>query len=152
MLDVDRVWARQAGRFPGLKLTDFRLQVITSTFTLGANAQSQNQPVNFGALAMVLGILASASPTGQTALQTYRNPGMDLFTCSITYQADNRSVVGTSEAHGSSVFGQYGDQFPGLELVMPQNTALVYNFTNLSSTANVLITLGHHVLIKGAVG
>lgn len=152
MLDVDRVWARQAGRFPGLQLTGFRLQVITSQYTIAASSTSQNQPVNFGALAIVIGILASASPTGQTALQTYRNPGMDLFTCSITYQADNRSVVGTSEAHGASVFGLYGDQFPGLELVMPQNTALVYNFTNLTSTSNILITLAHHVLIKGAVG
>lgn len=76
---------------------------------------------------------------------------MDLFSIATTYQADNRSVVGVSEGIGSSVFGPYGDQFPGLEIFMPQNTSLLYNFTNLTST-QIQITLGHHALLPGAIG
>jgi hypothetical protein len=151
MISIDRAWARQSWRYPGKKLSDFRLQVITSTYTILANAQSQNQPVNFAAGALILGILAGASPTAQASTQTYR-PGLDLFTCAITYQADNRYVVGTAEAHASAVFGQLGDQFPGLEMSMPQNSALIYSFTSLVGTQAILVTLAHHCLLPGAVG
>lgn len=150
MLDVDRVWARQAPRLGGRSLRDYRLQVITATYTIAASSTAQNQAVNFGAGAILIGILAAAQPTSQAATQTYR-PGMDLFSIATTYQADNRSVVGVSEGIGSSVFGPYGDQFPGLEIFMPQNTSLLYNFTNLTST-QIQITLGHHALLPGAIG
>lgn len=150
MLNVDRVWARQAGRFMGgKKLTDYRLQVITSTYSLLANASSANNPVAFGAGAVIIGVVAAAQPSGQAATTAYR-PGLDLFTVSVSYQADNRVVVGTAEILGSALFGTYGDQFPGMEIPMPQNTALVYNFTNVTSTA-ITISLAHHCLMPGAV-
>lgn len=150
MLDVDRVWARQASRFMGgKKLTDYRIQVITSTYSLLANASSANNPVSFGAGAVVIGVIAAAQPSGQAATQTYR-PGLDLFTVSVSYQADNRVVVGTTEILGSALFGPYGDQFPGMEIPMPQNTALIYNFTNVTSTA-LTISLAHHCLMPGAI-
>jgi hypothetical protein len=132
MVSVDRAWARQSHRFPGKRLQDFRLQVITSQYSIAPGATAVNQPVNFAASAVILGILAAAAPTGQTALQTYR-PGLDLFSTTITYQADNRYVSGTAEVLGSALFGNFGNEFPALELWMPQNSALVYNFTSLVS-------------------
>jgi len=126
MIDVDRAWARQAWRFPGRKLSDFRLQGITYSVSLATGGTSQNQPVNFGAGSILLGIVAGARPSAQAATQTY-GPGLDLFTTAFIYQADSRSIVGTTEALGSTVFGPYGDQFPALEIVMPQNTSILYN-------------------------
>jgi hypothetical protein len=151
MVGVDRAWARQAWRFPGRKLSDFRLQVITSTYTIAAGATAQNQAVNFAAGGIILGVIPGCSPTSQAMTQTYR-PSLDAFTLAITYQADNRYVSGTAEAHGSAVFGPWGDQFPDYEIVMPQNSALVYNFTSLVGTQTILLTLAHHCLLLGAVG
>jgi len=150
MLDVDRVWARCAQRFPGMKLSDYRLQVVTLSVTLATGAAAQNQPVPIGAGAIIFGILAAAQPTGSAATQTYR-PGLDSFSLLASYQADNRQIIGTVEGIGSSIFGPYGDQFPGLEIILPQNTAIQYNFTNLTTTT-IQITLAHHCLFKGAVG
>jgi hypothetical protein len=151
MLNVDRVWSRQAAKWPGKKLSDFRLQVVTGTFNVAASSASQNNPVSFGAGAIIVGVIAAASVQnqGSAATVTYR-PGLDLFTTTISYQADNRVIVGTAEALGSSVFGPYGDQYPGMEIPMPQNTALLYNFTNQTTTA-ITITLAHHCLMLGAV-
>lgn len=151
MISPDRAWSRQSWRYPGKKLSDFRLQVINYATTLVAGGVSQNQPVNFGTGGIILGILAGAGPVAQTSLQTYR-PGLDLFSMAVTYQADSRSIVGTSEALGSSVFGPFGDLFPALEMVMPQNSALLYNFTSLITGQSVLVTLAHHCLLPGAVG
>jgi hypothetical protein len=150
MLNVDRVWARQAARYAGKKLSQFRLQVITASYALSGSATSQNQAVSFGAGAIIIGVIAAAQLTSQAGTQTYR-PGLDLFSTAITYQANNTQIVGSSEGIGSSVFGPYGDQFPGLEIVLPQNSALVYNFTNLTSSA-LQITLAHHCLMPGAIG
>ncbi len=150
MLNVDRVWARQASKFMGgRKLTEYRLQVVTSTYTLQASASSQNNPVTFGAGALIVGVIAAAQPSGQAATTQYR-PGLDLFTVNVAYQADNRLVVGSDQILGSALFGPFGDQFPAMELPMPQNTALVYNFTNVTSTA-ITISLAHHCLFPGAV-
>jgi len=150
MLNVDRVWARQASKFMGgKKLTDYRLQVVTSTYTLNASASSQANPVNFGAGAVIIGVIAAAQISGAAATSVYR-PGLDLFTVQISYQADNRIIVGTTEALGSCIFGPYGDQFPGMEIPMPQNTSLLYNFTNVTTTA-ITISLAHHCLMPGAI-
>jgi len=150
MLNIDRVWARQAGRFMGgKKLTDYRIQVITKTYSLQGSASSDNNPVDFGAGAVIIGVIAAAQISAAAATSIYR-PGLDLFTVSTSYQADNRVVVGTSQILGSCLFGPYGDQFPGMEIPMPQNTALVYNFTNVTTTA-ITISLAHHCLMPGAV-
>ena len=148
-MNVDRVWARQAHKWGGKKLADFRIQVVTSTYALQANASSQNNPVTFGAGSIIIGVIAAAAPSGVAATTVYRPP-LDLFTVSVAYQADNRVIVGTSEVLGSSLFGPYGDQYPGMEIPMPQNTALTYNFTNVTSTA-IVISLSHHCLMYGAV-
>jgi hypothetical protein len=150
MIDADRAWSRQAWRFPGKKLSDYRLQGITTAFTLTTGGTTQNQPVTFGAGSIILGICAAARPTAQAATQTY-GPGLDLFSIAYVYQADSRSIVGQTEAIGTSVFGNLNDLFPALELVMPQNTAIQYNLTNLT-TSTILITLTHHCLLPGAVG
>jgi hypothetical protein len=150
MLNVDRVWARQAARYPGRKLSQFRLQVITSAYTLTTAGTSQNQTVNFGAGAIVIGVLAAAQITSVAATQATKQ-ALDMFSVACTYQADNRSVIGTSEIIGSAAFGPYGDQFPGMELYMPQNTSLIYNFTNLT-TSTITIYLAHHCLLPGAIG
>lgn len=149
MLNVDRVWARQASKWGGRKLQDFRLQVVTASYTLQASASSQNNPVSFGAGSIILGVIASAQVASVAATVAYR-PGMDLFTVNVSYQADNRVIVGTAEILGSSLFGVYGDQYPAFEIPMPQNTALVYNFTNVTTTA-ITISLAHHCLMPGAV-
>jgi hypothetical protein len=150
MLNVDRVWARNAYRYAGKKLNQFRLQVITSAYNLATGAAAQNQAVAFGAGAIVIGVMAAAQLVAAAASQTTK-PGLDMFSLSCIYQADNRSVIGTAEAIASSVFGQDGDQYPAMELFLPQNTALLYNFTNLT-TSSILITLTHHALLPGAVG
>ncbi len=150
MLNVDRVWARQASKgFMGGKLTAYRIQVVTKTYTLQGSASSPNNPVAFGAGAVIVAIMAAAQMSGQAATVVYR-PGLDLFTLNVSYQADNRVIVGTDEILGSSLFGVQGDQFPAMEIPMPQNTALVYNFTNLTSSA-ITISLAHHALMAGAV-
>lgn len=150
MLNVDRVWARQASRFMGgKKLTEYRLQVVTKTYSLQGSAASANNPVDFGAGAVIIGVIAAAQMSGQAATVIYR-PGLDLFTVSVSYQADNRVIVGTSEILGSCLFGPYGDQYPGMEIPMPQNTALQYNFTNIT-TSPITISLAHHCLMPGAV-
>lgn len=150
MLNVDRVWARQASRFMGgKKLTEYRLQVVTATYSLQGSAASQNNPVTFGAGAVIIGVIAAAQMSGQAATVIYR-PGLDLFTVSVSYQADNRVIVGTSEVLGSTLFGAFGDQFPGMEIPMPQNTALTYNFTNVTTSA-ITISLAHHCLMPGAI-
>lgn len=148
MLNVDRVWARNAKRFPGQSLAGWRLQDVTAQFVVAANAASQGNPVNFGLNAIIIGIDATAAPNGQAATTQYR-PGRELFTLTITYQADNRVIVGTAEVFASAVFGPYGDQFPGLEIVMPQNGSLIYNFTNQTSTA-ITITVSHQCLMPGS--
>jgi hypothetical protein len=150
MQNIDRVWARQGVRFPGRKLANFRLQVITSTYTLASAAPALNQPVSFGAGAIVLGVLAAAQIISVAATQTTK-PGLDMFSVACTYQADNRAVIGTAEAIASAVFGPHGDQFPALEIYLPQNTALIWQFTNLT-TSTIQISLAHHCLLPGAVG
>lgn len=150
MIDVDRAWARQAYRFPGMKLSMFRYQGITASFSLTTGGTAQNQPVNFGAGSIILGIIAAARLSAVAATVVY-TAGMDLFSCAFVYQADSRSIVGQTEAIGSSVFGPFGDQLPAMEIVMPQNTAIQYNFTNLT-TSTIQITLVHHCLLPGAVG
>jgi len=150
MIDADRAWARQGNRFPGRKLSDFVLQVIDLSVSLGNAAAAQNQTVNFGASAIILGVMAAAQPTAQAATQTYR-PGLDLFSAALSYQATNRQIIGSVESIGSAIFGLYNDRFPGLEIVMSQNTSLAWNFTNLTSTS-IQITLSHHCLMPAAVG
>lgn len=151
MIDPDRAWARTgAYAYPGMTLRQFRTQVITYSVTLASQATSQNQPVNFAAGALILGITASAQITAQAGTQTYR-PGLDLFSLAASYQADLRQIVGGSEVIGGALFGQYGDQFPQMEILVPTNTAILYNFTNLT-TSTIQITLAHHCLLKGAVG
>jgi hypothetical protein len=150
MLNIDRVWARQAYRFTGKKLSQFREQVITSAYNLASGVAVQNQAVAFGAGAIVVGVMAACVVTGLAGTQTTR-PGLDMFSVASIYQADNRSVIGNAEAIGSSVFGREGDAYPSMEIFLPQNTALLYNFTNLT-TSNILITLSHHALLPGSVG
>lgn len=148
MQNVDRVWARQSARFPGHKLSQFRVQAIINAFTLATGASAQNQPVAFGAGAILIGVCAAAQIVGQAATAVTR-AGLELFSLSCIYQADNRSLIGTAEGIASSIFGPNGDQYPPMELYLPQNTALLYNLTNLS-TSTILVTLAHHVLLPGA--
>ncbi len=151
MVNPDRAWARVAPRYPGKSLRDFRLQVIIASYTIGSGGTSQNNPVVFGAGAIILGIIAACQVTGQAGTAAAQRIGLDNFSTAITYQADNRSVAGTTEGIGSSVFGPMGDQLPAVEIVMPQNTSLVYNFTNLV-TNQIQITVAHHCLLPGAIG
>jgi hypothetical protein len=148
MQNVDRVWARQHSRFPGANLNQFRIQAIINAFTLSSGASAQNQPVAFGAGAILLGVGAAAQIVGQAGTAANR-AGLDLFSASCIYQADNRSLIGTAEGIASSIFGPNGDQFPPMELYLPQNTSLLYNLTNLT-TSTILITLAHHVLLPQA--
>lgn len=150
MLNIDRVWARQGHLFPGKRLSQMRLQVITSSYSIAGTAASANNPVAFGQGALIVGVLAAAQVSGQAATQTNR-PGLDMFSVSVSYQADNRQIVGTDQVVGSALFGPYGDQYPAMELPMPINSALLYNFTGLTSS-NITITLAHHCIVPGAIG
>lgn len=152
MLNVDRVWSRvsQLDAFKGKKLSQFILQVINLDFSLTAGQISPQTPVNLPAGMVILGVIAAAgvpanAPTTPTA------PGLDMFKVAIDYQATSRSIVGTTRSRGSAVFGPFGDQFPGKELVIPIQGSLLYTVENVTS-ASINVSFAHHGLVPGAIG
>src|SRR5690349_3961305 len=151
MLNVDRVWARcsRLKQFQGAQLSDFVLQNINQTFQLTTGATSAQTPVNFPAGSIILGIGASARLDAVAATQA-QSPGLDMFRVTITYQATSRSIVGPA-ALGSAVFGQYGDQFPGKELVIPVQGSLIYVVTNMT-TSTIDVDFSHSCLVPGKIG
>lgn len=152
MLNIDRVWARcsQLNQFRGKKMSDYVLQKIVQNFTLTTGQVSAQTAVQFPAGMILVGINAAAGVSTQlgTTLQT---PGLDMFACSIDYQATNRNIVGTSRARGSAVFGQFGDQFPEKELVIPLQGSLLYTVENLT-TSTIIVSFAHAGLVPGAIG
>lgn len=152
MLNPDRVWSRVAQRpdFAGKKLSSFTLQAIVQNFVLTSQQVSNQTPVNFPAGMIILGIESSAQVQAQTGLVGQQR-ALDMFALSIDYQATNRSIVGTARAIASSVFGQFGDQFPGKEIIVPINGSLLYTTENLT-TSTISISLTHHGLVPSAVG
>lgn len=152
MLNVDRVWSRVSRRpdFQGKNLSNFVLQVINLNFTLTTGQLGAQTPVNLPAGMIVLGVIAAARMSAQAA-STVQSAGLDMFSVAIDFQAQNRSVVGTAQGIGSAVFGPFGDQFPGKEIVVPIQGALLYTPTNLT-TSTILITFAHHGLVPSAVG
>lgn len=153
MLDLERVWARVSQReeFRGRKLADYGIQVIETNFTLTTGQVSAATPVQFSGGAVILGVMAGARPSAVAATQTYA-PGLDLFSLQLEYQGPGqRAIISGGAAMASSVFGQYGDQFPKKEIVLPVNSTLLYTLTNLT-TSTILVTLSHHCLVPAAVG
>ena len=152
VMSIDNVWRRvsEGPLFRGRKLSDFVAQVITQNFTLATGAQSAQTPVQFGPGAVIYSIQAAAQPSAQAATQTYR-PGLDLFSIAMSYQTTNRTIIGSSEAIGSSVFGTNNDQFPGMEIILPPNGTLLYSVTNLTTTT-ITVTIAHHCLMPAMVG
>lgn len=154
MLNVDRVWSRvsQLPGFKGRKLSEFTLQVIDLNFTLNSAAISPQTPVNLPAGMVLLGVIAAARLDAVAGTQT-SSPGLDMFRVAIDYQATARSIVGpgTNRGLGSAVFGPFGDQFPGKELVVPVQGSLLYTVENMT-TSTIDVTFAHHGLVPGAVG
>lgn len=152
MLNVDRVWSRvsQLPQYKGAKLSDFVLQKIVQNFTLTTAQLSAQTPVNMPAGMIILGIMAAARLSAVAGTQT-SSPGLDMFSVAITYQATDRSIVGTARGVGSSVFGAFGDQFPEKELIIPIQGSLLYTVENMTtSTINVSFT--HAGLVPGKIG
>lgn len=149
MVNLERAWARWASRFPGRQLPRMRPQVFTNNFQLTTGAQVTNQNVTFPAGALILGIMAGAFVTGAAATQVYRR-GLDLFTLASSMQSDGRSLIGPAEALAASVFGEEGMAFPPIEIYLPEQTTLVYAFTNLS-TSTINVSLAHHAMVPGDV-
>lgn len=154
MLNVDRVWSRvsQLGGFRGKKLSDFVLQTINLNFSLTTGALSAQTPVNLPAGMVLIGVIGAARMDAQAAtVQT--SPGLDMFRVAIDYQATARSIVGpgANRGLGSAVFGPYGDQFPGKELVIPVQGALLYTVENMT-TSTIDVTFAHHGLVPGSIG
>jgi hypothetical protein len=153
MLNVDRVWSRvsQLPGFQGKKLSQFILQTINLNFTLTTQQLGAQTPVVLPAGAVVLGVVAAARLSAVAASQA-QSPGLDMFRVAIDYQATSRSIVGPGiRGLGSAVFGPYGDQFPGKELVIPVQGALLYTPEN-ATTSTIEITFAHHCLVPGAIG
>lgn len=152
MVKPHEAWSRvsRLKQFAGADLKDYILQVINLNFTLTTGQASPSTPVQLPAGMILLGVCAAARPQTIAATTVYA-PGLDLFQVAIDYQAQNRSVAGTSQGIGSAVFGPYGDQFPAEELVIPVQGALLYSVTNLTTTT-ILITFAHHGLVPKAIG
>lgn len=153
MLNVDRVWSRvsQLPGFRGRKLADFVIQAINLNFQLTTQQTSPQTPVNLPAGMVILGITAGARKDA-VASTIVMCPGLDMFRVAIDYQATARSIVGpTTRGLGSSVFGQYGDQFPAKELVIPIQGSLLYTVENMT-TDTIDVTFTHHGLVPGAIG
>lgn len=152
MLNVDRVWSRVSQRndFRGKRIGDFVLQTIIQNFTLTSAQVSAQTPVNMPAGMVILGVIGSARMSAQAASQT-QSPGLDMFAVAIDFQAQNRSIVGTARGTGSAVFGPIGDQFPGKEIVVPIQGALLYTVENLT-TSTIVVSFAHHGLVPGSVG
>jgi hypothetical protein len=152
MLNVDRVWARASQRpeYRGKGLSQYTTQVIVAQFTLQPTQISGQTSVLFPAGAVILGIQAKFIPTAQPGTSILMD-GMDMFAFSLDYQATNRSIVGTSRAIGSTVFGNENDQFPGKELYIPTNGSLLYTVENLTSST-IFGTFSHHCLVPSAIG
>jgi hypothetical protein len=153
MLNVDRVWSRvsQLPGFKGKRLADFILQVINLNFTLTTQQVSAQTPVNLPAGMVLLGVIGAARLSAVAATQT-SSPGLDLFRVAIDYQATSRSIVGPgTRGLGSAVFGPFGDQFPGKELVVPIQGSLLYTVEN-ATTSTIEVTFAHAGLVPSAVG
>jgi hypothetical protein len=152
MLNADRVWSRVSQRpeYRGKNISQYTTQVIVQNFTLTSAQVSAQTAVIFPAGGIILGIIGEGQPSSQTATQTYR-PGLDLFAVSIDYQATARNIVGTSRAIGTTVFGVMGDQFPGKEIIIPVNGALLYTVENLTTTT-ITVSFSHHSLTPAAIG
>lgn len=152
MLNVDRVWSRvsQLPGFRGRKLGEFIIQVIDLNFALTTGQTSAQTPVNLPAGMIILGVMAAARVNGQAGT-TAQSPGLDMFRVAIDYQATNRSIVGTTRGLGSAVFGHFGDQFPGKELIVPVQGSLLYTCENMT-TSTIDVTFSHHGLVPGAIG
>jgi hypothetical protein len=154
MLNVDRVWSRvsQLDGFKGKKLSQFVIQVIDLNFQILTGATSPQTPVNIPAGAVILGVIAAARLDAVAGTQT-SSPGLDMFRVAIDYQATARSIVGpgANRGLGSAVFGPYGDQFPGKELVIPVQGSLLYTVENMT-TSTIDVTFAHHCLVPGQIG
>lgn len=152
MLNVDRVWSRvsQLQQFAGRKISQFIYQAIVQNFTLTSAQVSAPTPVTFPAGMIMLGVVAAAGVSAQLGT-TQTMPGLDMFAVAIDYQAQNRSVVGTSRGRGSSVFGPFGDEFPAKELVIPNQGSLLYTVENLT-TSTIIVSFTHHGLVPSAIG
>lgn len=155
MLNVDRVWSRvsQLPGFKNRKLSDFVIQVIDLNFTLTTGATSPQTPVNLPAGMVIIGVIAGARVDAQLGT-TQQSPGLDMFSVAIDYQATARSIVGPGGSNlglGSAVFGPFGDQFPGKELVIPVQGSLLYTVKN-QTTSTIDVTFAHHGLVPGSIG
>jgi hypothetical protein len=152
MLDVDRVWARvsQLPPFQGMKLTDFGLQVFGQSFTLTSGQTSSVTPVQFANKSIILSIAAGARPDAAAAAQGYTD-GLDMFRVACQIEG-GRYIIGTSALMASAVFAKGTESsFPAREIVLFQNTKLLYTVTNLTTTT-IDVDIAHHVLTPVAVG
>lgn len=148
MYDIDKAWARISQRpsMQGAQRSNYGIQVIGLRQALTGTTPVTNVPVKFPSGGFILAIEAGAHVTGQAATQTNR-PGLDMFAVMLSYQANGgRNVIGPStRAIGSSVFNQFFP-FPAMEMEVPLNGSLLYDFEGLTSS-NIEVFIEHHCLI-----
>lgn len=148
MMNVDRAWARVASlpQFKGMNLSRFRYLGIGQQFTL-TNAQvSGTTRVDFPSGAIILGITAGVTLSGQALTTALRVTNLDAIRVSIDYP-NNESVITGGRMNGRAVFGTGEScEFPAKELVVPVNGSINYVVENLT-TSTLAVDVLHHCIV-----
>ncbi len=149
MLNVDRVWARNAHRYPGKKLSDFRFIVIGQNWTLASGVLSGLTRVDFAAGSMILGITASATITGSAQTVVMRD-WRQAFTAQIDYPNSEALTTGNRLLAGALFGDAAGCDMPAKEIFIEVNGSLSYTVEN-QTTSTLVITVAHHCLVPRGV-
>ena len=149
-------WLRAVLRMPTLQESDMRYIAYTTPFDRPAEPANgdtgQNLPQQFpNGGTLVLGIEGSCIPSPPDEQPV--NPfvlALDRFRVLFQYNANQSGlVVGNPQTIGglaSSVFSQYGDQFPAIEIPLAANDTILANVQNVTS-GRIRGNLTYHCLI-----
>jgi hypothetical protein len=149
MLNIDRVWARQAHKFPGKKLSDFRYIVINQNWTLATAAVSGLTRVDFAAGSIILGLTACATITG-SALTTAMRLWQQAFSAEIAYPNSEALTTGNRVIAGALFGSAERCDVPAKEVFIEVNGSLSYTVENLT-TSTLVVSVAHHCIVPRGI-
>lgn len=149
MLNIDRVWQRQAHKFPNKKLSDFRYIVIGQNWTLASAVQSGLTRVDFAAGSVILGITACATISGSALTQSLRN-WQQAFSAQIDYPNSEALTTGNRLLAGALFGSAERCEVPAKEVFIEVNGSLSYTVENLT-TSTLVVTIAHHCIVPRGI-
>lgn len=149
--NLDQILKRAQITYPELRsktMADFRYVCGTQSSAIIASPNGLNTAIvqDFPAAAILFAVVLGVSLDGQAGTVAHRNQ-LSCVAVGCSYSTGDQIITKNGgRAIASSVFGEFGDMFPGRELLMKGSSTLTWECENLVTTA-IHVTFAHHMLL-----